>query len=31
VSEKTGEERVYRIVAGKPATKRKAKSGRKAA
>jgi hypothetical protein len=31
VSEKTGKERVYRIVAGKAATKRKAKSGRKAA
>src|SRR5260370_29458783 len=31
VSEKTGEERVYRIIAGKAATKRKGKSGRKAA
>jgi uncharacterized protein DUF3489 len=31
VSEKTSKERVYRIVAGKPATKRKGKSGRKAA
>ena len=31
VSEKTGEERVYRIIAGKAATKRKGKSGRKVA
>ena len=31
VSEKTGEERVYRIIAGKGATTRKAKPGRKAA
>src|SRR2546430_548660 len=31
VSEKTGEERVYRIVAGKAATKSKGKPGRKAA
>jgi hypothetical protein len=31
VSEKTGEERVYRILAGKAATKSKRKSGRKAA
>jgi hypothetical protein len=31
VSEKTGKERAYRIVAGKAATKRKVKSGRKAA
>ena len=31
VSEKTGEERVYRIIAGKAATKSKGKSGRKAA
>jgi hypothetical protein len=31
VSEKTGEERVYRIIAGKAAPKRKGKSGRKAA
>jgi Protein of unknown function (DUF3489) len=30
-SEKTGKERVYRIIAGKAATKRKVKSGRKAA
>jgi hypothetical protein len=30
-SEKTGEERVYRIIAGKAAPKRKGKSGRKAA
>jgi hypothetical protein len=30
VSEKTGKERVYRIVAGQAATNRKAKSGRKA-
>jgi Protein of unknown function (DUF3489) len=31
MSEKTGEERVYRILAGKTATKSKGKSGRKAA
>ena len=31
VSEKTGEERVYRIVARDAAAKRKGKSGRKAA
>src|SRR3984893_19367349 len=31
VSEKTGKERVYRIIAGKAATKSKGKSGRKAA
>ena len=31
VSEKTGEERVYRIIARKAATKSKGKSGRKAA
>ncbi len=31
VSEKTGEERVYRIIAGKPATTSKGRSGRKAA
>jgi hypothetical protein len=31
VSEKTGKERVYRIIAGKAATKRKASRGRKAA
>src|SRR5207237_4673551 len=31
VSEKTGEERVYRIIAKKAATKSKGKSGRKAA
>jgi hypothetical protein len=31
VSEKTGEERVYRIIAGKAATKTKGKSGSKAA
>jgi hypothetical protein len=31
VSEKTGKERVYRIIAGKAATKRKGKPGRKAA
>ena len=31
VSEKTGEERVYRIIARKAATKSKSKSGRKAA
>jgi hypothetical protein len=31
VSEKTGKERVYRIVARKAATKRKGKSGRKSA
>lgn len=31
VSEKTGKERVYRILAGKAATKGKRKSGRKAA
>jgi len=31
VSEKTGEERVYRIIAGKAVTKSKGKSGRKAA
>jgi Protein of unknown function (DUF3489) len=31
VSERTGEERVYRIAAGKPATRRKGRSGRKAA
>jgi hypothetical protein len=31
VSEKTGEERVYRIIAGKAATKSKGKSGRRAA
>ena len=31
MSEKTGKERVYRIVAGKAATKRRAKSSRKAA
>ena len=31
VSEKTGRERVYRIIAGKTATTRKAKPGRKAA
>ena len=31
VSEKTGKERVYRVVAGKAGAKRKGKSGRKAA
>ena len=31
VSEKSGDERLYRIVAGKPSTRSKAKSGRKAA
>ena len=31
VSEKTGEERVYRIIAGRAAAKTKEKSGRKAA
>jgi Protein of unknown function (DUF3489) len=31
VSEKTSKERIYRIIAGKAATKRRAKSGRKAA
>jgi hypothetical protein len=31
VSEKTGKERVYRIVAGKAAAKRKGKPARKAA
>jgi hypothetical protein len=31
VSEKTGEERIYRIVAKDDAPKRKGKSGRKAA
>ena len=31
VSEKTGDERIYRIAAGKPATTSKGRSGRKAA
>jgi hypothetical protein len=31
VSEKSGDERLYRILAGKPSTRSKAKSGRKAA
>ncbi|HEV3166128.1 MAG TPA: DUF3489 domain-containing protein [Isosphaeraceae bacterium] len=31
VSEKSGDERLYRVVAGKPSTRSKAKSGRKTA